>query len=703
MCRRPTILRRLSSGAMQGIAAFFSQDKKKEELVCSPNQKTLNKSDIDHHNSDTNRYTIFVNPKILSGAFLAVAVGVAFYAVGCFVRVFHGLQQQQLYGEISSLTITKRQQQQSCSMSDLLQVLLVQQKLQQGFLKMSPPHIHMSFGYACTCFLVLLASIALLIEWRHRKSRQIIERGRCNLPVINRTPLIKFFGLANRDEESLPLQLLDRILARTLQQDSQYGMYGQILGLSTRVIIISHSTPARVVLSKARFKGPAYDSFEDFQGDGIFAIETGERWKAKRASVVHSLLRELRNKEGMERLEQEANHAVDRFIRNIEKEQQLHGSETPDFDIVPFLQNATTGFIYAFITHDDIDQLCIDPSFSPSPTAFLKTVLHSTTKMRLLINEQATSFWAVLPRWVYRAFSPLFRLEQAYLQPFHKFARIACRNAQPGSPLALLRERPSHNSDSASTNVLDQATPTAVVDEAATLIFAGQDTSAATLSWTVHLLSLHPSIQEKLATEIREKCQHHCCSDGGNDLFTKDFVMNLPYLDAVIKESMRLYPVAPVIFRNLTQDITIPPEGSENAGVSTVLPKGSLAVVSIYAMHRNPKLWHRANDFVPDRWINPKLQDLDEGQRSGAFIPFAYGPRNCVGQDIGRVVLRIFLARIVSKWIIIDKRFDCAIKEENNIPQSQSELRKDVELGFTILPLGGVHLYLQPRPSAIET
>ncbi len=89
MCRRPTILRRLSSGAMQGIAAFFSQDKKKVELVCSPNQKTLNnqnKSDIDH-DSDSHHYgyTIFVNPIILFGALL-FAVGVAFYA-GCFVRI----------------------------------------------------------------------------------------------------------------------------------------------------------------------------------------------------------------------------------------------------------------------------------------------------------------------------------------------------------------------------------------------------------------------------------------------------------------------------------------------------------------------------------------------------------------------------------------------------------------------------------------
>ena len=540
---------------------------------------------------------------------------------------------------------------------------------------------------------MLLASATLLSVWHHRKSRQIIEGGRCNLPVIvQRSRLTKFFGIGRSNEmaRKQSLSVLDKMLARTLQQDSQYGMYGQILGLSTRLIHISHSTPARIVLSKTRSKSPAYDSFQDMSGDGVFSTD-GELWKAKRTSIVHCLLRGLRSKQGMGRLEQEANHAVDCFIRNIEKEQQLQGSESDDIDIVPFLQNATNCFIYAFITHHNIDQLCIDPSFSP--TAFFKSYLHSLTNIRLIIREQSRSFWFLLPRWVYRAFSPLFRLEKATLQPIHKFARIACRNAQKGSPLALLRERPSHNS--APTNVLDRATSKAMVDEAVTLLFAGQDTSAATLSWTMHLLSLHPSIQEKLAMEIREKCQDHRCSDDG--LFTKDFVMSLTYLDAVIKESMRLYPVAPYIIRNLTQDTSIPPEDSDNADISTVLPKGSLAFVSIYALHRNPKLWHRASDFVPERWIDPKLKDLDEGQESGAYMPFAYGPRNCVGQDIARIVLRIFLARIVSKWVIIDKRLDCGIAKEENI--SQSELRKHMQVGFTVLPSGGVHLHLQPRPS----
>ena len=99
---------------MQGIAAFFSQDKKKVELVCSPNQKTLtnrNKSDIDHDSdSDSDHYTILVNPIILFGALL-FTVGVAFYA-GCFVRILL------ISNSISQRTSTSSSQQ-NLSLSDV--------------------------------------------------------------------------------------------------------------------------------------------------------------------------------------------------------------------------------------------------------------------------------------------------------------------------------------------------------------------------------------------------------------------------------------------------------------------------------------------------------------------------------------------------------------------------------------------------------
>ena len=93
------------------------------------------------------------------------------------------------------------------------------------------------------------------------------------------------------------------------------------------------------------------------------------------------------------------------------------------------------------------------------------------------------------------------------------------------------------------------------------------------------------------------------------------------------------------------------------------------------------------------------LKDLDEGQRSGAFMPFANGPRNCVGQPLAHVILRIMLARIVDRYKVIDKRMEHG---GDSGKLSAMDLRKDMQAGFTVLPSGGVRLSLQRRRSTIK-
>ena len=89
--------------------------------------------------------------------------------------------------------------------------------------------------------------------------------------------------------------------------------------------------------------------------------------------------------------------------------------------------------------------------------------------------------------------------------PIREFAKLVCKNAMPGSPLALLSQRESHSSSSSTGQSQDSSSGVSknLLDEAITLLFAGQDTSAATLSWTLHLLSLHPDKQERVAKEVR--------------------------------------------------------------------------------------------------------------------------------------------------------------------------------------------------------
>ena len=76
--------------------------------------------------------------------------------------------------------------------------------------------------------------------------------------------------------------------------------------------------------------------------------------------------------------------------------------------------------------------------------SLLPTYLRAVTNIRMLVLAQSRSVWYLLPRWLYRALSPMYREEETTMVPIRDFARRACENAVPGSPLALLRRRKSH-------------------------------------------------------------------------------------------------------------------------------------------------------------------------------------------------------------------------------------------------------------------
>eukprot|EP00980_Cylindrotheca_fusiformis_P002254 scaffold517_cov119-Cylindrotheca_fusiformis.AAC.37 len=513
------------------------------------------------------------------------------------------------------------------------------------------------------------------------------------------------------------------MLPRMQRMGGPYGMYGTVYGVSTAVVHIAHPLPAKAVFGNSvRFsngsptkqkvdtttrrssrvettgssKAPAYDHFKNFCGEGVFTAN-GEDWKAKRASVMHCLVKGVSNSNSdiFQRLEGEANRAADTFIAQIK---QLQRKQTKDItaNVVPLLQRATVGLIYRYITHDDPDwevTNCSLPNTSKESTKFAETkiepikgrldsYLDSIIRIRMIILAQSRSIWFLLPRWCYRFFSSLYRDEERTVSPIRMFAKDACLRAKPGSPLAKLKERASHGGTSS-----PDAIPQDMLDETITLLFAGQDTSAATLSWTLHLLSLYPSVQTKLANEISSVLEKAGMT-AGDSRIGKELFQKMPYLDAVIKESMRLYPVAPFVVRKLIGDIPVFDDGKvAKPDPIAVLPAGSLACIWIYGLHRNPLFWDKPEEFVPERWMNSGAKDI--GQTNGAYMPFASGPRNCVGQPLAHTVLRTVLSRIVGKYEFQDER----LKKGHN-PNS---LRKDMQAGFTVLPSGGVHLIFKER------
>lgn len=145
--------------------------------------------------------------------------------------------------------------------------------------------------------------------------------------------------------------------------------------------------------------------------------------------------------------------------------------------------------------------------------------------------------------------------------------------------------------------------------EAVLMLFAGTDTTSNMLSWIHYLLMTHPEISLKVTEELRLvslPLDYQTCTDV------------LPYLQAVIKEALRVYPVAPGTPVRLA-----PPAGITIKGYN--FPAGTELAVPIYSLHRSPFLWKNPDNFVPERWLHDNLDGRN-------YMPFLMGPRACIGK-----------------------------------------------------------------------
>jgi len=166
-------------------------------------------------------------------------------------------------------------------------------------------------------------------------------------------------------------------------------------------------------------------------------------------------------------------------------------------------------------------------------------------------------------------------------------------------------------------------------DEVMTLLLAGHETTAVSLSWTLMLLSRHPEAEAKLLQELQA-----FPSDREPTATELD---QLPYTQAIIKESMRLYPPAWSIGREVTTPF-------ELAGC--YLEPGNLIFISQWSMHRDPRYFQSPEQFRPERWMNGEEQQLPQG----AYFPFGDGPRACIGRGFALMEATLILATIARQF-----------------------------------------------------
>jgi acyl-CoA synthetase (AMP-forming)/AMP-acid ligase II/cytochrome P450/predicted RND superfamily exporter protein/acyl carrier protein len=186
-------------------------------------------------------------------------------------------------------------------------------------------------------------------------------------------------------------------------------------------------------------------------------------------------------------------------------------------------------------------------------------------------------------------------------------------------------------------------------DQIMTLLLAGHDTTAEAFTWTLYLLATHPDVDQRVQAQL-----HH--DDPGQ---------RHTWLNAVIKESMRLYPPGWLFTRRVVAERSF---GEYN------IPAGSLVLISPWVTHRDPFLWDNADQFRPQRFLQNDVPDA-------AYLPFGLGQRACIGAALAMTELRVGLAALLSRF-----QFVC-VNDEKPLLASRVTLR----------PRGPIHVRAKAR------
>lgn len=162
------------------------------------------------------------------------------------------------------------------------------------------------------------------------------------------------------------------------------------------------------------------------------------------------------------------------------------------------------------------------------------------------------------------------------------------------------------------------------------LMSGGSDTGTVTIEWALSELFAHPHQLLKAQHEIDNIV-------GKNRLVQESDLPNLPYLHAIIKETMRLHPPVPLLLPHYT------PIATHLGGYK--IPKGSTILVNSWAIARDPNVWSSPEEFNPDRFLEADLQLI--GGKQFKILPFSASRRQCPGYPLAAIQLHRTLATLI--------------------------------------------------------
>jgi cytochrome P450 len=382
-------------------------------------------------------------------------------------------------------------------------------------------------------------------------------------------------------------------------------------------------------------KSPSYDGLRMVVGDGLLTSE-GEFWKRQRKLMTPAFhhKRLLEFCETMVRCASDSADEFDALVRDH------------DGDVVVDLHERMLALTFRIVGLTLFSTELSAKAGGMGPA--LATVIEHA-------NHVVLTMFLNPPDWVPTARNRRFRKALAILDDvvLGIIAERRRTGEDPGDLLGMLMAASDGPDDA-------RMSDSELRDEVATLVLAGHETTAQTLTWTFMLLSQHPEVERRALAEIREVC--------GDRPPCFDDLKALDYTGRVIDEALRLYPPAWLFERQSLVEL-------ELGGYR--VPAQTIVAVAPYTLHRHPAYWDNPEGFDPDRFLPERAAERPRY----SYLPFGSGPRQCIGVNFALYEAKLVLATLLQRYSF------SLVPGQNLRPAAEVTLR----------PSHGLKVWLRPR------
>ncbi|QDK40257.1 hypothetical protein DOM21_02055 [Bacteriovorax stolpii] len=416
------------------------------------------------------------------------------------------------------------------------------------------------------------------------------------------------------------------ILQAFKRVNSEYGPIGSFPWPMNSIIIYSPEFSKSVLVenSKSYIKGEQIEELRAVVGNGLATNNNHESWLKSRALLA----REFNNK------------SVDGFVESFKEISIAHFDQWPDSSFSLDLCEEMK-----LLTFKIACQTLLGSKLSHQDAKDVNAAVHYTS----IVTYKRIFQIFPIPYWVptltnlkfNRHYKNLDRIVKKLITEEQKNSKKDTNNSRPSVLQKLVHAKDDETNFSFSDEELR--------DEVLTMMLAGHETSAHTLTWIFGLLAKHKDIQEELYQEIMKSENVH----------PQNYMEEIKLLRCVIFESMRLYPAFPVLSRKTAADVKL---GKFD------IPKNTNVVIPIYVMQRNSEYWENPSEFRPERFLN------EANEKSYAFLPYSRGPRRCIAELFANTEMAIIV-------VLMLKRFSLSLKA--------SELPEE-EAFVSLKPTGGM-------------